>query len=380
MRMGSVYRYAGYLLLVLFAVCCRKPFEPSVLKANNKFLVFDGVINTGTNAATRIVLSRTRSLYDSAAFDPELSAKATIETEGGPTYPLQEQGQGVYISANLTLSPARKYRIGITTRDGSQYVSAFVPVKQTPSIDSITWTQDNDGIKIFVNTHDPTNQTRYYRWEFLETWEYHSAIASFLGFKNGQVYFLDSSEFRDRCWANAVSTEILLGSSIKLSDDVISNAPITSVARNNEKISQKYSILIKQYALTQEAFEHWQILEKNRKQRGTVFEGQPAQLTTNIQCITNPSEPVIGFVSASSIKETRLFIRNSEVAPWGSGPTGVACDVFLVNPADAAVHLTDPNNAPAYFVTGPGLAITKKRCVDCTMNGNGVPIKPSFWQ
>ena len=378
--MKNVYRYAGYLLIMSFIICCRKPYEPSVIKANNKFLVFDGIINTGTNAATTIILSRTRSLYDSAQFDPELSVKATIETERGPVYPLQEQGKGVYVSPNLTLSAAQKYRISIRTADGNQYVSEYVPVKQTPSIDSISWVQDTEGARIFVSTHDPENKSRYYRWEYLETWEYHSFIDSYLGFKNGQVYFLDSSELRGRCWSNAASTEILLGSSIKLSEDIITNAPITSVARNDEKMIQKYSILIKQYALTQEAFEHWQILEKNKKQRGTLFEGQPAQLTTNIQCVTNPTEPVIGFVSASSVKEMRLFIRNSEVAPWGRGPTGVACDVLLINPADAAIHLADPNNAPGYFVTGGGLAIAKRRCVDCTLNGDGVPVRPSFWQ
>src|SRR3712207_6958843 len=27
------------------------------------------------------------------------------------------------------------------------------------------------GVTIFVNTHNPENNTRYYRWEFDETWE-----------------------------------------------------------------------------------------------------------------------------------------------------------------------------------------------------------------
>jgi hypothetical protein len=244
--MRHVYRYSGFLLLVIFMVCCRKPYEPSVIKANHQFLVFDGVINTGTNAATTLVLSRTRTLYDSAQFDPELSAKATIETEGGPIYSLQEQGKGVYVSANLNLNPALKYRINITSRDGNQYISEFVPVKQTPAIDSISWTQDTVGAQIFVSTHDPQNKTRYYRWEYLETWEYHSFIDSYLGFKNGQLYFIDSTEYRGKCWSNAASTEILLGSTIKLGEDIINNAPITSIRRNDEKIIHKYSIIIKQ--------------------------------------------------------------------------------------------------------------------------------------
>jgi len=171
----------------------------------------------------------------------------------------------------------------------------------------------------------------------------------------------------------------MIGSSAKLDEDVISHAPITAIPRHAEKIIARYSILVKQYALTKEAYEHWQILEKNKRQRGTIFDAQPAQLTENIHCITNPDEPVIGWVSASSIEEKRIFIRNSSVAPWGRGATGVACDVFFINPADAAIYLNDPNNAPAYFVTGGGLAITRPRCVDCRLNGEGEPVKPSFW-
>ena len=195
----------------------------------------------------------------------------------------------------------------------------------------------------------------------------------------GQIYFRDSSELLNKCWSNAASTEILIGSSAKLNEDVISHVPITSIPRNEEKIIERYSILVKQYALTKEAFEHWQILEKNKRQRGTIFDAQPAQLTENIHCITNPGEPVIGWVSASSIEEKRIFIPNSSVAPWGRGPTGVACDVFFIDPADAAIYLNSPDNAPAYFVTGGGLAITRPRCVDCRSNGDGVPVKPAFW-
>jgi hypothetical protein len=257
-------------------------------------------------------------------------------------------------------------------------VSDFVPVKQTPLIDSVNWEVNADGVELFVNTHDPLNETTYYRWQYVETWEYHAFFDSNIGFRGGQLYFKDSSDQVFRCWSSSTSTEILIGSSAKLNEDVIHHAPITSISRHAEKIIERYSILVTQYALTKEAYEHWQILEKNKRQRGTIFDAQPAQLTENIHCITNPDEPVIGWVSASSIEEKRIFIRNSSVAPWGRGATGVACDVFFIDPADAALHLNDPNNAPAYFRQG-ALAITRPRCVDCRLNGAGQPVKPSFW-
>ena len=372
--------YWSVFLFIVGLTACRKPYEPSVIKANNKFLVFEGVINTAPNAATTITLSRTRNLYDTLPFDPERSARVTIEAEGGSTYNLQGQGDGVYKSANLNLNASGRYRLKITTADGNQYLSDFVTAKQTPPIDSISWKQSIDGVDIFVNAHDPNNNTRYYRWEYIETWEYHSFYESFIGFKNGRLYFLDSTEFRGKCWSNASSTEVFIASSTKLTDDVVSQFPLTFIPRNSERILEKYSILVKQYALTKEAFEHWQIMEKNKRQRGTIFDGQPAQLTENIRCTTNPQEPVIGWVSASSIAENRIFILNSEVAPWGHGPTGVSCTVIIIDPANAATYLNNPDNAPAYYVTGGGLAISKRRCVDCTLNGNGKPVRPSFWQ
>ena len=366
------------LIMLVMMIGCRKAYEPAVIKANNKFLVFEGVINTAQNAITTITLSRTRNIYDTLPVDPELFATAIIETEGGPSYRLREEGAGKYSSTILSLNPALRYRIRIATVDGSEYVSDYVTSKQTPAIDSISWEQDVDGVELFVHTHDPLNQTTYYRWDYLETWEYLSFFDSNIGFRDGRLYFKDSSELLTHCWSNAASTEILLGSSAKLNEDVISYAPIKSITRHSERIIERYSILVRQYALTKEAFEHWQILEKNKRQRGTIFDAQPAQLTENIQCLTNPGEPVIGWVSASSIEEKRIFIRNSSVAPWGRGPTGVSCDVFFINPADAPRYLNDPNHAPAYFTNG-SLAVTRPGCVDCRLNGDGQPVRPAFW-
>ncbi|HKH60212.1 MAG TPA: DUF4249 domain-containing protein, partial [Flavitalea sp.] len=242
--MKDTGKYWFIFLFIVWLTACRKPYEPSVIKANNKFLVFEGVINTAPNAATTITLSRTRNLYDSLPFDPERSARVTIETEGGPTYNMQDKGEGLYTSANLNLNASGRYRLKITTADGNQYLSDFVTAKQTPPIDSISWEQDIDGVDIFVNAHDPHNNTRYYRWQYVETWEYHSFYESFLGFKNGAVYFLDSTEYKGKCWSNTSSTEVFIASSTKLTDDVVNQVALTFIPRHSERILVKYSILV----------------------------------------------------------------------------------------------------------------------------------------
>jgi hypothetical protein len=51
-----------------------------------------------------------------------------------------------------------------------------MPVQNNPPIDSISWKRDEEGVRVFVNTHNPEGNTRYYRWEFEETWEIRSIL------------------------------------------------------------------------------------------------------------------------------------------------------------------------------------------------------------
>jgi hypothetical protein len=105
----------------------------------------------------------------------------------------------------------------------------------------------------------------------------------------------------------------VIASSAKLSSDVIFQAPVTTILSTNEKISVRYSILLRQYALTKEAYEFWENIRKNTEQLGSIFDAQPSQLQGNIHCISNPTEPVIGFVTITNIQRKRIFIDNSQL-------------------------------------------------------------------
>jgi hypothetical protein len=118
------------------------------------------------------------------------------------------------------------------------------------------------------------------------------------------------------CFASDSSTSILLGSSAKLVQDVISTAPIAFVPAGSEKIEKEYSIIVHQYALTSDAYNFWANLKKNTEQLGSIFDAQPSQIYGNIQCITNPKEPVIGYISASTIQSKRIFIDGSTLPNW----------------------------------------------------------------
>lgn len=367
--------YQPLIFILLIATTCKEPYISPVIVANNNYLVVDGIINNGDSS--RIVLSRTRNLGDTAISSPESFAAISIVGEAGDVFSLEESAKGIYTGATSALNINEKYQIRIITGANVVYESDFVPVQTTPAIDSISW-ERNKNVDIFVSTHDPANQTKYYRWNFSETWEYHSFYDSNLGFANGQVYFRDSSDLLTFCWRSDESNEILLATSANLNEDVINHFRIATVPEGSDKISVRYSILLRQYALTKEAFEYWQLLKKNTEEVGTIFGSQPSQLKGNIHCVTNPTEPVIGFISASTVTEKRAFILRREVYPWPVLREDSICVSKIISPDSISYYLRDTSLSPAYFVSGGALAIAKNRCVDCRIKG-GTTTKPSYW-
>jgi hypothetical protein len=367
------YRTHIIIVLVVFSSCV-KPFNPVIDNVATNYLVIEGQIVSG--GETTIKLSRTRSVNDSTGLRLENGAQVAIESESGSIYSFQEQGEGIYQSHGAEVNASGKYRLRVIT-SGKTYLSDFVEVKETPDIDSLEWIQEND-VNIYVSTHDPTNNTRYYRWEYIETYEYHAAYQSFLDFRDGQIVFLEPDEYRDVCYTTNHSSEILLGTTIALQNDVVSLAPVISIPNDNSKISVRYSILVKQYAMSAAGYNYWQIIKQNSQPNGDIFDPQPSQLYGNIHCVENPEEPVLGFISASSVKEKRLFIRWTELKDRTVIDNSILCRETFIDPSDAEKFLRDGGKLPAYSITDGPLAIVNAVCVDCRIRG-GVTQKPSFW-
>jgi Domain of unknown function (DUF4249) len=367
-------------LLIILAAGCKHPYDTPATRANNNFLVASGFINTGPDASTTITLTRTQNLADTGRAVPELNAILTIEASGGGSYGLQEAGNGNYSIDHLNLGISETYRLRIITANGNNYLSDYVPAKQAPPIDSLNWKQENDA-SIYISTHDPTNNTRYYRWDFIETWNYLSLLSSPWGVKNGMVFAMDTTNQTDSCWRTANSTNIILASSITLSADIISHFTVAIVPQNDEKISNRYSILVRQYALTADAYQFQLRLQKNTQQLGNLFDPQPSQLNGNIHSLANPDETVIGYISAGSVQEKRIFIGNEELHNWHYIQNAIDCQTLTV-PIDSVNALIfdypDSSYSTYYFLMSGPMVIAKKPCLDCTRWG-GTNKRPSFW-
>lgn len=168
------------------------------------------------------------------------------------------QTNGTYQISHIDIDPLAEYRIRIITPDGKVYVSDFTALRQTPPIDSVTWSVDfdNDGVQVFVTTHDPDMNTKYYQWEYEETWEYQTAGSFFDYVKDpsnptptyaqavDNIITIFEDPFPRRCWRTEKSNRIYTASSTRLAQDVIYNFPLAFVPNKTEKIANVFSILV----------------------------------------------------------------------------------------------------------------------------------------
>ena len=369
-----------YYILIVFAGFffngCRENYYPPVNSLPDSFLVVEGVLNAG-QSPTLIHLTRTFKLDQRATVTTENNAQLKVEGKDNTTSFLFDTGNGNYVSANLHLVANNEYRLRIKTVDGKEYLSDYVKAKITPAIDSISWKRDDKGVQIYANTNDPSNTTRYYRWDYNETWEIHSHFGTSIIYQNGVIRNrVFPQEEVSVCWKYQSSTNILLANSTRLQSDIISEAPLILIPVGDEKLFVRYSILVRQYALEKEAYDFFELMKKNSEEIGSLFSPQPSEIKGNLHCVTNPDEFVIGFVTASSITEKRIFISAVQVNPW---PTVNTCETYTIssNPDSINYAISALGLMPYSQIMGSYLFSTPY-CVDCTIRG-GSTIRPVFW-
>ncbi|PWG81317.1 DUF4249 domain-containing protein [Pararcticibacter amylolyticus] len=377
------------LILVLSgffaAVCsCKDPFVPNVEAKYKNLLVTEGFIQIG--GITTIQLSRTGDLKDWQSLIPEKNAEVVIEGDKGTILNGRSDVNGSCELATQNLSLTERYRLKIVT-GGKTYLTGYLENKKSPEIDNINFRIENNGFRIYVNTHDNSNQTRYYNWNFTETWEIHSAFPSAFEYKNGQVVPRDQNINIEYCWASNNSSAILIGSSERLSEDKLTMVPINHVLGNSDKVAYMYSILVRQYGLTRDAYQYLENIKKNTEQIGTIFDALPSELGGNITCISDPEEQVIGWVSAGTTTQKRIFISYKDKPKTGVGIEWMysrQCEPFtssrdsLIYYLNARNLIISENRRP---VDNGGIFINytmgREDCIDCRLRGSN--IKPAYW-
>jgi hypothetical protein len=363
-----------FTFIVLINSCIAQ-FVPETTE-DQDILVVEGII-TDQPGPKIIKLSTTMPLGAQSSAKTLSGCNVTLSDNLGNNFDLNETTSGSY-----STSPAfqgvigRSYTLHIKTngsRNNRTYESEPVLLRPVPPIDSIYYnkvvlTRSDDGYsltegcQIYLDTHDPENNCKYYRWEYVETWEFQ----------------LPYNYVQNRvCWTTANSNSINIKNTSTLSEDKIVRQPLNYITNGTDRLKIRYSILVNQYSLSEEEYTYWEKLQNVVEQVGSLFDIIPASIPSNIKCIEKPEENVLGFFSVSAISSKRIFIPGHFK---GIIDLYTDCENVVVGGNDSipglgtTVWVIINNTFPPPFK----VLTYFKSCADCTTRGT--TIKPAFWQ
>ena len=384
----KIFKYilTGLLGILLFPANCVMPFEPQDVKDTAGILVVEGMIlETGTT----VKLGRTVGIYTDAdsGMEDVYNALVQVIDDGNNTVAVAEPqiidgktNTGTYVvNGAITFTSGTKYALAIQIGE-RQYQSSFVSPVQTPEIDEITWKQNDDkSIDIMISTHDPEGIINYYRWAFDEDWEIRARYFGAFIFEINDRTIIEQSIFdsnnRYYCWDSDKSKSIITGTSEKLTQTTIKSKLIHNLPANNSRFSYLYSMLVKQYGLDREAYTYFENVQKNINLSEGLFAPQPSELQGNIQCVSHPDEPVIGYIAATKETVSRIYIEMENMGGEDQYNCAETQNFFASELQIAywsSLGIINFDWDTGMYVCAP------IRCVDCTARG-GTKNKPDFW-
>ncbi|WP_029271778.1 DUF4249 domain-containing protein [Flavobacterium sp. KJJ] len=365
---------------------------------------------TNENKNQEIKLTRTYQL-DGVKSKFETEAVVYITDNSGNKYDFEENNE-LYTSVNqFQASADKEYQLHILTKDGRSYVSTAEVLPQQTQIESLeakAVTKEGQlGVEITVNSSDPTNKSRYYRYDYEETykviapkWYYQKAVPKFFASGSnpkGQVVFENRTEEARVCFLSQKSNDLLLTNTNNLAEDKVTNFPVRFILSTDPIIRNRYSILVKQYVQSLAAHTFFETLKEISNSGSILSQTQPGFFYGNIKSLDNPGEKVIGFFNVASYSEKRLFFNFTDLLngqpipeyqyncpapiPDADNADYLFTYCFANNSACQGNLILDllASGTKVYFPTeNPiGYILYPIECGDCTSFSSN--IKPSFW-
>jgi hypothetical protein len=387
-------------------------------------LVVEATI-TNENKQQEILLSRSFR-FDSIPVQ-ESSATVIVTDDAMNTYTFTETQPGTYRSQiSFAAEPNRKYKLSISA-GGKQYSSTEMQLTQISLIDDLYVEGDFnengiEGASIYLDSYDPTKNSKYYRHEYEETYKIIAPLYSSEELLSNGVEFpilqddqpdwdtlqdlidffvtrQSRPEQEQICYETINSNNIKLVSTTGFVEDRLDKYRVRFLGKDNAEIKHRYSILVRQFVQTREAYVFYETLSNFAQSENVFSENQPGFLEGNVFSL-NDKENVFGFFEVASVDEKRIFFNFEDVFPNQSFPPYfIDCDEFytppllresqdqshdwinspLVDAINSGFQFYDENTENFSSPYGPGpFNLVLGPCGDCTFLGNNSV--PDFWE
>lgn len=373
------------ILALLLMYACIKPYNPLIdSKAENKYVVSGRITDSEGWQEVNVSLS---SPIESPEYIPVQGCNVNILDDKGNTFHLDEEKPGSYRIwlGQENLAPGTAYKVTVNTPENELIESSYDTLLQGTPLDSVYYfiedvpTSDpsvySRGMQFYVDLKAPDAVCRNYRWEVVETWEYH-ARQPVEYYYDGEFHEVIPPDYSNMyCWNTLLVKNVYTLSTKSLSQNIFIKYPLQFVDGHSSRLGILYSILVNQHALGENAFNYWEQVRISNTEQGGLYEKQPFAIKGNMTNATKPEKEVLGYFYAASESSRRYFYKDIE---------GLEVDYSGNCKEDALGRRRwkefTKYDYPVYYYynSQQNVRILGNECVDCRIMG-GSTTKPDFW-
>lgn len=374
-------RYTIILLLLINS--CIEPFNPKLEKSSLQKFVISGEVNN-EEGFQYVTISQTTPI-NHLEFNPVSYCEVKVADDLGNIFVFEEFESGRYRSwfDKIFLNSGTSYKLYVKTPDGVEIESDFDQMPSCPNIDEVYYERQDlptsnpnifkEGIQFYINLKGSDIDSRFYKWDITETFEYHSWYPIEI-YYDGSLHRISADYSKMICYKTQPVKNIYTINTSGLNSNIYNKIPLHFVDNTTQKLQHQYSIEVIQYALSYNAQNYWYQLQQNATDDGGLFDKQPFNVVSNLKSTNKKDINVLGFFYATSIAKKRFFFNNIPNLDFNFG---ASCEPQKL---DMGFEPYDESEYPIYCITMPdgSLGVAEKQCFDCTLLG-GTTNKPSFW-
>ena len=310
--------------IILLTTSCTEPYALQT-DAFEDVIVIEATI-TNELKKQEIKISKSIPLEQTS---PKFEAGATVYLKDnlGNQYNFSESNESYFSDAVFQAVPNTTYQLFVTTKLGKSYTSSpetlttVSPLQEV--VPEVVVKEGAKGVQIVAKSFDPTNTSKYYRYEYEETYKVIAPLwlnvrAKATPFNPlgeiipGTIELIPRTEEARICYSSKKNTNIILSNTSQLSEDRVA-FPIRFISNKDYIIMHRYSILVKQYVQNLASHTYYQTLKKISNTNNLLSQNQPGLIASNIKATSNINEKVLGYFSVNSYSEKRIFFNFQEI-------------------------------------------------------------------
>lgn len=331
-----------YTVLILITACVDplKVDEPE----NNRRIVVDGII-TNAPGPYQVKLFYTNKLNTTrlVAFEPVTNALVAIHDDLNNVAFLTEVSPGLYMTNENDMRGelGRSYHVNITTSNEKEYRSAPQRLTSAGEVthvyfefvkDALPGSQSDsfvDGLKVFMDTKGDLGGSNLYRWRWttihkvksnpeLETRTTPGGEIPIPQPCSGYIYqqrqLIQVGECTCCiCWSYNYSENAQVSKNELVNQNTYNKIDLGIIPVTSMHFYDKYYLEAQQLSLSEEAYDFWNLVEKQQSGATDLFQPNAIKIRGNIENVADPDEEVLGYFSVSGVASKGFYIDLQEI-------------------------------------------------------------------